>query len=334
MSTTSFNQTLQFITSVKLAELEKQRAAFHAHAKVIDEANALGRSSIERVERLLAAVRSAPSAGAASSTLSVAGGVSLANLDLWIAQAKSDPSISPAQIAGWADALEQHLRHSEASFDYARLFGQLFTEWLQSADTSTPASNDNGESAQEDFEEVGRKDGKHSREAVPDLLLTGDTRRVNVVDTRADLVRVAVVLESVQELHVALRRLDRDDICVQVLDGSEDVVKVGVAEVRVGLQGIGDTCGSELERRKSPVEVSRPVNLAERETFTESGLINLDGADTSLLEINDLVTKSKSQLLGLNLTRDVVTGERPVEDGNGASKHTLHRLVGETLSVL
>jgi hypothetical protein len=38
----SFGQTLQFITDIKLQELEKQRVAYQARAKVIDEVNALG----------------------------------------------------------------------------------------------------------------------------------------------------------------------------------------------------------------------------------------------------------------------------------------------------
>jgi len=40
----SFGQTLQFITDIKLQELEKQRVAYQVRAKVIDEANALGES--------------------------------------------------------------------------------------------------------------------------------------------------------------------------------------------------------------------------------------------------------------------------------------------------
>ena len=38
----SFGQTLQFITDIKLQELEKQRLAYQERAKVIDEVNALG----------------------------------------------------------------------------------------------------------------------------------------------------------------------------------------------------------------------------------------------------------------------------------------------------
>jgi hypothetical protein len=119
----AFSETLQFITSIKLEELEKQvrsydtmyvmtkltnkrhqRTAYYAHTKVIDEANALGHDSLERLEKLLHAVQTAPSAGAASSTLAVAGGLNLQNLSLWIRQAKTDPSISPTQIAEWSNA--------------------------------------------------------------------------------------------------------------------------------------------------------------------------------------------------------------------------------------
>ena len=87
---------------------------------------------------------------------------------------------------------------------------------------------------------------------------------MDVVDTGPDLVRVAVVLEGVEELEVALRRLNGDDVGIKRLNGGEDVVEVGVAEVRVGLERIGDTSGGELERRESPVEVGLPVSLAER----------------------------------------------------------------------
>ena len=46
-----------------------------------------------------------------------------------------------------------------------------------------------------DDEEVAGEDRKHGRETLLDLVLRRDTRRVDVVDTGADLVGVAVVLE-------------------------------------------------------------------------------------------------------------------------------------------
>jgi hypothetical protein len=94
----------------------------------------------------------------------------LANLDNWIEQAKIDPSVSPSQIGAWSDALEAHIRRGIASFDYAKLFGQLFTEWLASKDSRAqapaPESSDDSGAIQmdEDFQEVGRKELHEQRE--------------------------------------------------------------------------------------------------------------------------------------------------------------------------
>ena len=68
-------------------------------------------------------------------------------------------------------------------------------------------------------------------------------------------------------------------------------------------------------------------------TLTESGLIDLDSADASLLEIDDLIAERKRELLALELTGDIRTRERPVEDSHGAGKHTLHGATGEALRV-
>ena len=88
---------------------------------------------------------------------------------------------------------------------------------------------------------------------------------MDVIHTRPDLVGVAVLFEGVQELHVALGGLDGDDIGVKALDGREDVVKVGVAEVRVSLQSIRDASSAELERINSPFKVAVPINTTKRE---------------------------------------------------------------------
>jgi len=92
---------------------------------------------------------------------------------------------------------------------------------------------------------------------------------VDVIDTRADLVRVAVLFEGVQELHVALGCFDGDDISVETLDGWEDVIEVGVAEVRVGLESIRDAGSGELERVNGPCEVTTPINATKRKLQTK-----------------------------------------------------------------
>lgn len=86
---------------------------------------------------------------------------------------------------------------------------------------------------------------------------------MDIVDTGTDLVGVAVVLEGIEQLHVTLGILNRDNIGIKTLDRWEDVVKVRVAEVRVGLELIGDTSCCKFEGIDSPVEVQIPVSSAE-----------------------------------------------------------------------
>lgn len=113
-----------------------------------------------------------------------------------------------------------------------------------------------------DKEEGVREDVKHGLETVLDFLASGNTRRVDIIDTRADLVRVTVLLEGVEELHVALGSFDGNNISIETLDGWEDIIKIGVAEVGVSLELISNTSGGELERVNSPFEVSIPVSAA------------------------------------------------------------------------
>jgi len=105
-------------------------------------------------------------------------------------------------------------------------------------------------------------------------------------------------------------------IGIQSLDGREDVTKVGVTEVGVDLDVVLDTRGGQSERVNSPFEVVIPVGLSERETLSDSGLIDLNGLDTIVGEINNFVSESQSELLGLDLLGDIGTRERPVENLN------------------
>jgi len=97
----SFSQALQFITSVKLQELEKQRLAYQAHTKVLDEANAAGDDLVRKVEILLKGVRSWSGSGVLDSRSTLGGKLNLWNLDLWLSQAKKDPSFSQDILRSW-----------------------------------------------------------------------------------------------------------------------------------------------------------------------------------------------------------------------------------------
>ncbi|KDR74037.1 hypothetical protein GALMADRAFT_141780 [Galerina marginata CBS 339.88] len=136
-SKSSFGQTLQFITDIKLQELEKQRLAYQAHAKVLDKAQAFGEKGdiLKKVEVLAKAVKSWTGSGAVTESKIVGGKLQLTNLAFWIQQAKHDPSFSREIAEGWADTLEEHIRHTIMRFDSAKLFGNLFNEWLTSGDS-------------------------------------------------------------------------------------------------------------------------------------------------------------------------------------------------------
>ncbi|KAI3484742.1 hypothetical protein L1887_52028 [Cichorium endivia] len=184
-----------------------------------------------------------------------------------------------------------------------------------------------------DPDRVLGEDLGHGLDAADHLVLAGDTGRVDVKDTGANVRGVADLLEGAEEVLAGLGVLDRDHVGVELDDRLHDERKVRVAEVRGDVHGVAAARGRETERVDGPSEVAGPVLLAERQTLTDGGLVDLDGADTGLLEVDDLVAEGEGDLLGLNLLADVGTGEGPVEDGDGAGEHALHGLLGEALGV-
>ncbi|KDQ56321.1 hypothetical protein JAAARDRAFT_179811 [Jaapia argillacea MUCL 33604] len=132
---TALGQTLHFITSIKLKELERQRDTFTAYAnKVLGEAEATS-DPVTRVSVLIKGIQEW--SGLADS---ISPTHNLDNIEKWLDQARSDPSIAEEQLRDWAGILSTQLRHSVTRFDYAKLFGNLLTEWLKSGDSQATAS--------------------------------------------------------------------------------------------------------------------------------------------------------------------------------------------------
>lgn len=133
---------------------------------------------------------------------------------------------------------------------------------------------------------------------------------MDVIDTRADVAGVGLVNEDLEELSITLAVLDTEDISVKGGNGVEEVLEFGVAEVGVDLGAIRNAGGGEAEGLNCPFEVGiTGSSSTERETLTESGLVDLDDEDTSSLKINNLVTESKGELLSLDRLVDIITGE-------------------------
>jgi len=176
---------------------------------------------------------------------------------------------------------------------------------------------------------------EHLLDAVLDLLLARNSGRVDVVDTGTNVSGVVLVDEDLEELGITLAVLNGENIGVKSGDSVEEVLELRVTEVRVNLSRVLDTSSGQLEAVDSPVEVVLTLLAGtERETLTKSGLVNLNDVDTSGLEVNNLVTKSKSKLLSLDRLVNIVTRERPTETGDGTSKHTLHGLLADAGGVL
>lgn len=171
---------------------------------------------------------------------------------------------------------------------------------------------------------------EHLLDAVLDLLLRRNTWGVDVIDTWADVAWVSLIDEDLQELSIRLRVLDGENIGVKSGDGVEEVLELGVTEVRVDLGRVLNTGGRQAESLDSPGEVlSALLSGAEWETLTESWLIDLNDGDTGSLKVDDLVAEGKSKLLSLDGLVNIVTWEGPSEASDWASQHSLHWLLGD-----
>ena len=158
---------------------------------------------------------------------------------------------------------------------------------------------------------------------------------MDVVDTWADVAWVGFVNEDLEQFRITLTVLDGQNVGVQRRDGMEEILELGVAEVRVDLGRVRDTSGGEAESLDGVGEVVLTLAaLSKWETLTKGGLIDLDDVDACGFEVNDLVTQSKSELLSLLGLVDIVTWEGPSEAGDGTCEHTLHGSFGNTHGIL
>jgi hypothetical protein len=181
----AFGESLSYITHIKLQELETQRLAYQKHARVITEAASFGASSVARVDHLLAAVLKWPGYGAGASPPEL----DLDNIVHWLKQARVDPSVAPELVQRWGDALEAHILRISSSFDYAKLFGQLFTDLINSGDGSgggAAIGDAELEKQTDEFVEISRKEGVEQRAQLEALVFEERTVDVPALEAHLD----------------------------------------------------------------------------------------------------------------------------------------------------
>ncbi|KXJ87310.1 hypothetical protein Micbo1qcDRAFT_197904 [Microdochium bolleyi] len=170
------SSTLQEITTTKLQELSKRRTDYEDRKARVTAALQAESQPVRRLQILSTGVKacfgiassvdneasqdgSVPTAHAAQATAGAtadyySSGLStlLDNLDLFISQARYDPSVSVAMTKTWEDSLLKHLDKRSLKFQYASLYAQLVTEWL-SAEQASKA-----QAVAHDDEDVGMQD--------------------------------------------------------------------------------------------------------------------------------------------------------------------------------
>lgn len=156
-----FSQTLQDITATKLDELSKRRAAFEDEKATILAALHAEKDRIQRLVVLADGVKSCYT-GKENKPQQLE--TELHNLDLFLAQARYDPSISDKLLQTWESSLLEHLDTMSLKYSYAALYAQLVTEWL-SLDKPDAAVVSVGDGAMaEPFEDLGSAERLRARE--------------------------------------------------------------------------------------------------------------------------------------------------------------------------
>lgn len=142
MSTTSsvLSQTLQSITTIKIRELSKKKSSFHARKAQVLAAVERAVSVPEKVNILLASIAKIQGSNApkpigdfdAYKLDSLLGGLSSVNIRNYLRQSQYDPSTPPTLMPGLEKSLRQLLDQQTEKFEFADLYSQLLTEWLES----------------------------------------------------------------------------------------------------------------------------------------------------------------------------------------------------------
>ncbi|RBR27087.1 uncharacterized protein FIESC28_00159 [Fusarium coffeatum] len=134
-----FSETLQEITNTKLQELSKRRSRFEEAKSSILSSIDEEQDAVKRLVTLSDGVKRSFGIKFDKDNKVILGRtkfkqleINLKNLDRFIGQAKTDPSVSPKMLANWEKLLIRQLDMQALQYQYAWLYGEIVTEWLSS----------------------------------------------------------------------------------------------------------------------------------------------------------------------------------------------------------
>ncbi|KAH7251540.1 hypothetical protein BKA59DRAFT_472207 [Fusarium tricinctum] len=156
-----FSETLQEITNTKLQELSKRRSRFEKAKSSILSSIDKEKDAVKRLITLSNGVKDCFAIKLDKDNKVILGRtkfkhleVELKNLDRFLDQAKTDPSVSSKMLAAWEESLTRQLDMQALQYQYAWLYGELVTEWLAGDKQKDPEADvEMGEA----FEDVGEQ---------------------------------------------------------------------------------------------------------------------------------------------------------------------------------
>ncbi|KAM0200101.1 hypothetical protein ACHAPA_011780 [Fusarium lateritium] len=154
-----FSETLQEITNTKLQELSKRRSRFEeAKSSILSSINE-EKDAVKRLITLSDGIKDCFAIKLDKDKKVILGRtkfkhleVELKNLDRFLDQAKTDPSVSSKMLSAWEESFTRQLDMQALQYQYAWLYGELVTEWLAGDKEKDPEADvEMGEA----FEDVG-----------------------------------------------------------------------------------------------------------------------------------------------------------------------------------
>lgn len=154
MGSSSILSTLEHVSNIKLAKLDKRRNEYQAEKRELVERAMQAPTPSKRAMILIsdAKERHTP-----AETLPLP----TKNMDIFMKLAEHDNSVSPEMVELWSNAVVRSLDHQGARFESTALFSALVQQWIKNpndnlSSTSTKSKRSNSGSDTETFEPVGR----------------------------------------------------------------------------------------------------------------------------------------------------------------------------------
>ncbi|KAL8828043.1 MAG: hypothetical protein Q9170_006771 [Blastenia crenularia] len=152
-SSAALSESMQRITTAKLDVLQKQRDAYETKKKTVFDA-------VKRESHLSKQVIGLLDAMLVHDVPAVVPNLSPDNVRRFLNQRRNDPSVSDLMLEGWKVDLQRCFEIQSHKYEYASLFSQLVTEWLENPSNAPalqrqPSGGSIDQGSQDSFETVG-----------------------------------------------------------------------------------------------------------------------------------------------------------------------------------